>query len=85
MGLYELILLILLHVKNDKMIKIEFTISVYNQILNIICSKYKIISKILLIIWNVSFPGKIKNSNVTEVRLYATCRTPFVYAISIVL
>jgi hypothetical protein len=46
--------------------KIKFTINMYTHILDTICSQYKRISKPVLVVYNVRFPGKGNNSNFTK-------------------
>jgi hypothetical protein len=56
--------------KINMMIKMKFTINIYTQIRNKVCSLYKRFYKCVLIVKNVHFPGKGNNSNFIKVRLH---------------
>jgi hypothetical protein len=43
------------------MMKMKFTINIYTEITNTISSQYKIISKSVLAVWDVSFPSQRNN------------------------
>jgi hypothetical protein len=69
--------------KIDMTMKMKFAIDMHTQILNTICSQCKRISKSVLIIQNVHFPGKRNDSNFTENRLHKICQTLIMFTIDI--